>query len=140
MWYHNIENWGHIWPAPHHNTGTNASEVIGAFLDSVVSRSSKVNSNRPVKAYKLRQNYPNPFNQSTVIPFSLNVPGDTELVIYNIYGQEVKKSSRKLFTTGTFYITRDGRNHAGKDVSAGVYFYTLKTADRQMTKKIVLVR
>jgi predicted outer membrane repeat protein len=93
----------------------------------------------------LHQNYPNPFNPSTTISFQLsevNSQDDIELVIYNIKGQKVKVLTNSLThqPTNRYSVTWDGRDDYNQPVSSGIYFYKLKTANFQKTKKMILLR
>jgi FlgD Ig-like domain len=75
--------------------------------------------------YTLMQNYPNPFNPNTTIAYTLPVPGDVTLTIYNILGQQVQSFAQGSQYAGQFTVVWDGKNNAGVTVSSGVYFYRL---------------
>lgn len=76
------------------------------------------------------QNYPNPFNPSTRIQFSIPEDGLVELSIHNILGERIDYKSQFLIT-GNYSIDWYSRG------SAGVYFYTIKTNDFSVTKKMI---
>lgn len=76
------------------------------------------------------QNYPNPFNPSTRIQFSIPQDGLVELSIHNILGERIDYKNQFL-TAGNYSINWFSRG------SAGVYFYTIKTNDFAITKKMV---
>jgi len=67
-------------------------------------------------------NYPNPFNPTTKIFFTLAETTSLEITFYNAYGQEVQQLFRGLNEKGTHELQFDGKN-----LSSGVYYYTLKT-------------
>ncbi len=98
------------------------------------------------KDFTLLQNYPNPFNSVTAISYQLSAvrPHLTSLKVYNILGQEVRTLVDEVQPAGNFRILWDGRDGAGKDVSSGVYFYSLKViGDRlkvEKTRRMVLIR
>jgi len=80
------------------------------------------------------RNYPNPFYASTTIVFELEEPGETEVIVYNQFGQEVdkmdingKKGSNKV-------------NWYAGSLPAGIYICRIKTGNRSGSKKIVLLR
>jgi FlgD Ig-like domain len=84
-------------------------------------------------------NYPNPFNPSTTISFELNTEtsANTELMIYNLKGQEIRQYS--IFNNQSS-IVWDGTDQAGKPVSSGLYFYKLKSGDFLQTQKMLLMK
>ncbi len=84
---------------------------------------------------KLFQNYPNPFNSSTTFSFYLPKTTSMTFSIYNTTGQ--------LIT-----ILQDGYSPAGyhsinwdtKDLSSGVYFYSISTEQYQASGKCLLIK
>jgi type IX secretion system substrate protein len=84
-------------------------------------------------------NYPNPFNPSTTISFDLipEYSEKTELVIYNIYGQQVREYSISSDQTSLVWNGMDKLNHP---VSSGVYFYKIKSGVLEKTNKMVLMK
>lgn len=85
--------------------------------------------------FALNQNYPNPFNPSTTISFTLDRDGFVSLNVYDVTGRAVATVLNKSMTAGSYDV---GFNASG--LSSGVYFYKLKTADQEMTKKMILLR
>jgi len=104
-----------------------------------LSKSVSVTVKSP-SAFSLEQNYPNPFNPTTEITF--NIPSDqsgpVELKIFNLLGKEIRTFSFANLSAGQHKIVWDGRNNEGKNVSSGMFIYTLridgKTASRKMVK------
>ena len=95
-----------------------------------------------INQFRLNQNFPNPVTCSTTISFSLpaNVQ-KAELKIYNIKGQLVKTFIPEISPAGTAIdFVWDGKDNNDKNVSNGVYFYRLETNEKQVTKKLVLMR
>ncbi len=88
----------------------------------------------------LNANYPNPFNPETKISYSMAKAGDAELTIYNIKGQKVKNLVNDHVDAGEHSIIWNGKDLNGADVSSGVYFYRLKTADGVQNKKMLLLK
>jgi photosystem II stability/assembly factor-like uncharacterized protein len=85
--------------------------------------------------FVLNQNYPNPFNPSTTISFTLDRDGFVNLNVYDVAGRVVATILNKEMTAGTYDV---GFNAQG--LASGVYFYKLKTAEQEMTKKMILLR
>jgi len=85
--------------------------------------------------FVLNQNYPNPFNPSTSISFTIDRDGFVSLNVYDVAGRVVATILNKSMTAGSYDV---GFNASG--LSSGVYFYKLKTADQEMTRKMILLR
>jgi len=90
--------------------------------------------------FQLSQNYPNPFNPATVIEFSLPTSGMTNLTIHDLLGREVVTLMNGRQSAGWQSVSWNGQNQNGTPVSAGMYIYTLKTEQRTVSKKLVLLK
>ena len=89
---------------------------------------------------KLYSNYPNPFNPTTTISFSLPNEEDIELVIFNIKGQKVKTLYSGIVEEGKHTMIWNGKNTNNKLVSSGIYFYKLKTNNKELTRKMLMMK
>jgi len=78
---------------------------------------------------KLIGSYPNPFNPGTYIAFSLDETARVTISIYNNLGQFIRTlTANREFEAGRQHsVYFDGKNHQGKDITSGIYFYILKT-------------
>lgn len=92
---------------------------------------------RPIS---LAQNSPNPFSPTTRIAFSLRERSDVSLIVTDPSGRVVRTLVAQPLNKGHHNYVWDGRDDKGRDVSAGVYFYFLKTDKEKASKKMVLVR
>ncbi|MDP8320770.1 MAG: C25 family cysteine peptidase [Candidatus Stygibacter australis] len=92
------------------------------------------------EASQLLGNYPNPFNPSTKISFLTAESGQTELTIYNIKGQIVRKLVNEPLDEGKHEIYWDGRNEQGVALSSGIFLYRLKTASEIHNSKMILLK
>ena len=88
----------------------------------------------------LETNYPNPFNPETTIKYSVAKAGKVNLSIYNAKGQLVRTLINSTMEPGFRSIVWKGENNNGSKVSSGVYFYRLQTAEKVMTKKMLLMK
>ena len=88
---------------------------------------------------ELLPNRPNPFRSETEIRFDLVASSSYELTIFDITGRRVTSISG-IGSEGINMVPWDGRNDSGIDVSAGVYFYSLRTDSGTSTRKMVLVK
>ena len=103
---------------------------------------------RPVEAslaggleFDIEQNYPNPFNPSTTIRFSLPEDGAISVRIYDTAGGLVKTLFAGTKTTGVHTLHWNGDNARGEEVSSGVYYCRIETANGQTkTTKLVILR
>ena len=89
---------------------------------------------------QLYGNYPNPFNPKTTISFSLPEEEDIELTIYNIKGQKVKTLYSGLADEGEHTMIWEGKDSNDKLVSSGLYFYKLKTNNKELTRKMLMMK
>lgn len=84
--------------------------------------------------------FPNPFNPDTTIKFSLHQAGSVNLEVYNIRGQRVKTLVSDDLEAGNHQITWNGTDDNGRNVSSGIYFTRLVTEDRQVIRKMTLMK
>jgi len=89
---------------------------------------------------QLHQNTPNPFNPTTTISFSIPNESKVDLSIYNIKGQKIKQLISDQLSAGQHSVVWNGKDDNGKSVSSGIYFYKLKTANFEKTKKMILMK
>jgi hypothetical protein len=101
---------------------------------TLLSIPSSIEGNIPVTT-ALHQNYPNPFNPTTAIKFDLATAGNVKLNVYNYNGQLVKSLVNGTMNAGYHTVNFDAAN-----LAAGVYYYTMETAGKAMTQKMVLVK
>jgi len=98
----------------------------------------KIDGDSPVASlpenFSLMQNYPNPFNARTEIGFVLPKAGDVKVKIYSVTGQLVDEIS------GNFDAGYSAVNWDASNVSSGVYFYKVSTADFSQTRKMTLLK
>jgi hypothetical protein len=85
-------------------------------------------------------NYPNPFNSSTEIRFSLILPGSVSLRVYDIAGRLVRVLANGNYDIGEQSVIWDGTNSSGGKVSSGIYFYSISTPEKTITKKMVFLK
>lgn len=112
--------------------------LSGAIIDSVqygtIVGVDDEGSSLP-DAVKLDQNFPNPFNPSTRIGYSVPHRSFVSIGVYNVLGQEVATLVDGEMDAGRHFATW---NAAG--MPSGVYFCRLKTADRILSIRLLLLR
>jgi hypothetical protein len=90
--------------------------------------------------YSLSQNYPNPFNPVTIINFSIPKEGWATIKVFDILGREVSTLLNGNVTTGVHKVTWDGKDNIGRDVSSGIYFYSIEYNGSKLNRKMLLLR
>jgi len=80
-------------------------------------------------------NYPNPFNPSTKISFSIPSNGHVSLKIYDMLGREVAVLANKVLEAGQYEY-----NFNGENLASGTYIYCLRTNNKTITKKMLLIK
>lgn len=79
------------------------------------------------------QNYPNPFNEKSTITVNLAKAANLSMKVSNILGQQVMDFQRGNVAAGTYYFQVDGAK-----LEDGVYFYTVKADNNEVTKKMII--
>ncbi|MFZ0456103.1 MAG: T9SS type A sorting domain-containing protein [Ignavibacteriaceae bacterium] len=83
----------------------------------------------------LNDAYPNPFNPTTLISYSITKPGFVTLKILDILGREVTTLVNEEKMPGTYSV-----NFNGDRFASGIYFYSLITNGKIITKKMLLIK
>lgn len=113
-----------------------------AYIDDVymargTEAPSEVQEKNPVvpEGLSLMQNYPNPFNPATTISYSIPQPSHVELVVYDLLGKKVKILVNENQPAGAHTVVFDG-----SEFTSGTLFYSLKTEDQSVTRKMLLLK
>jgi endoglucanase len=85
--------------------------------------------------YQLHQNYPNPFNPITQIQYTLPVPAQVTLEVFNSLGQKVMELVNSQQSAGYHTEIFDATR-----LSSGIYFYKLTTVSFTETKRMLLIK
>ena len=85
--------------------------------------------------YQLHQNYPNPFNPITQIQYTLPVPSQVTLEVFNSLGQKVMELVNSQQSAGYHTEIFDATR-----LSSGIYFYKLTTLSFTETKRMLLIK
>lgn len=86
-------------------------------------------------AISLGDNYPNPFNPSTTFEYSVTNTEHVTVAVYDLTGRLVTTLVDGVQPAQTYRVTFEAR-----DMASGVYIYQLKTADRTISKKMLLLK
>ena len=128
-----------------HDASSRGGKNYGRFMADNRNSSIFIDPNIPTDVpadqpelpgqFALGQNYPNPFNPETTIPFTLVVRSRVKLEVFNLLGERVTTLIDALLAAGSHTIRLDGGN-----LASGVYFYRLSLDDKQLVRKMVLVK
>lgn len=88
----------------------------------------------------LKGNSPNPFSPSTSIAYELAQGGAVEIEIFNVAGRHVRTLEAAHTEAGVYNVVWNGADDLGRQMSSGVYFYTLKCGPDLREGKMVLVK
>jgi Secretion system C-terminal sorting domain len=79
------------------------------------------------------QNYPNPFSSVTSIKYNLNKDSEVKIEIFDLSGKKHATLVNKNQIAGIYTIKFDG-----KILKNGIYFYSLKTNENYIIKKMII--
>ena len=125
-------------------TGQVYNIVIKDFVFSGPATSVENDGVGSPSEFLLFQNYPNPFNPSTKIKFTISqsplLGGDgrggvVTLKVYEILGNQVATLVNKELPAGEYEVEFNAKN-----LSSGMYFYSLRTGSFTQTKKMLLLK
>ena len=116
----------------------------GGEIPVVVETLERVSS-LPPGEFSLLKNHPNPFNPSTTIGYgvpqsALGGPVQVKLTVFDLRGRTIKVLADKLHEPGSYTVTWDGTDSAGRPLASGVYFYRLTAEGFVSTRKMVLLK
>jgi len=134
------QNNNYIWSL--YTTEENLPEVLsgqgGVFF--VILPAMNIESNEIPNEFMLYSAFPNPFNPSTTIRFDLPEDSFVTINVYDMVGRHVKTLLNNNMPAGRRSIVWDSTNNFDQPVSAGTYFFTIKTVGYSQTKKMVYLK
>lgn len=80
-------------------------------------------------------NYPNPFGSTTTFEYTIDRPQQVTLRVYDVLGRTVRTLVDERQAANTYRVGFDA-----SDLSSGVYIYQLRTPQRTLTRKMLLVK
>jgi hypothetical protein len=86
-------------------------------------------------AFGLHQNYPNPFNPTTTILVDLRERTSAVLTVSDALGRQVAELMNGTWEAGRWSVPFDASG-----LTSGVYYYTLRTPQSVVTRRMMLVR
>ena len=144
-----------VYPVELRNSGFNTYEnhlsdttglnlVIPVLVDgsvTVTNQSAIEPENTLPDNYEFIRNYPNPFNGTTNLSYGITSYGRARIEIYNLLGEKVKTFNLGTLSPGRYSTMWDGRSDNGKEVSSGIYSYSLYLNQLSVsTNKMILLK
>jgi hypothetical protein len=83
---------------------------------------------------------PTVFSSETLVKYSLPGPTQVRITVYDIAGRLIRELLRGVQGPGDLSITWNARDHSGRKVPAGVYFYRLEAGGLLATGPLVVVK
>ena len=90
--------------------------------------------------FEIKGNYPNPFNPSTSIKFSTEKFSNVKVTVYNMLGREILTLQDSDLNAGTYDTKWYGNDMNGNKVSSGMYFYEIRSDNRSLRGKMLLLK
>ncbi len=120
-----------IYIAFHHN----ANDQFIVCLNDLILIEGPLGENEKNADVAVIDNWPNPANEMTNIRYNLKNASEVTLSVFDVAGKQVLSSDegRQL----------EGKHNIKLEVSslpAGMYYYTLKANESQITKKLIITR
>lgn len=115
-----------------------ANRIASAESSETALRDVLKNEDRPEKS-PILYSYPNPFQHLTNIVFTLEDPEPVNLLVYDLRGRLVNTLLSESLAAGSHRVNWNGTDSRGRRSPAGIYLLRLKTANRQVVEKVMLL-
>jgi photosystem II stability/assembly factor-like uncharacterized protein len=120
-----------------HGWGVGSNGIIVRYNNNILSALDFKEISNTTSNFELYQNYPNPFNPSTVIKFKVESVKFITIKVYDVLGRELATLVNEVKQPGMHEV------EFSKDknfLSSGIYFYQLKSGNKQETRKMILLK
>ncbi len=101
----------------------------------IITTGIQTDGNQKADKFSLLQNYPNPFNPETVINYEVPKSTLVTLRVYNTMGEKVAELVNEVKSAGQYQA-----RFSGKNLSSGMYLYTLTAGNSKLTRKMILMK
>lgn len=81
--------------------------------------------------------YPDPFHESSTLQYRLPENKHVRVVIYNLLGELVRVLAEENQEAGWHEVVWNGRDEAGSETTAGMYFYSVECGGKMITGSMV---
>ncbi|RPI75362.1 MAG: T9SS C-terminal target domain-containing protein [Ignavibacteriales bacterium] len=114
----------------------NFAENKTIIIDAVAGTENDISETN----FYLEQNYPNPFNPSTKIIYSIENYGFVSLKVYDVLGNEISTLVNEERNRGIYEAEFSISNNEVSNLSSGIYYYVLKTGQKSLSRKMLLLK
>ena len=90
--------------------------------------------------FRIGTPFPNPARGMSQLRFELPGARRVDVSVIDVTGRRVRQILSGVQPAGSRVLTWDGRDEAGKNVGAGLYFYSVDLEGRRVGRRIVLTR
>ena len=94
--------------------------------------------------YSLSQNFPNPFNSTTTINFRILKSSFISLKVYDVLGNEITTLINEEMPAGEYEVEFNSNSNSSfrltRNLTSGIYFYTLKSGRNYLSRKMILLK
>lgn len=112
---------------------------IGAYQITIDTTTFVEDKTLKPHDFFLSQNFPNPFNSSTKFRFGIPVRDFVNISIYDCLGRKISELVNEMKDAGIYEIEINSSDLMTNS-SSGIYFYRLVSKNKQLTKKLVLLK
>ncbi len=152
MCHPNVIEWDQEYPWTHLEHISNRKNVwytgfghlyVYHFLQSTypeIILNTDKSDNINLDEFTMCSNYPNPFNPATTISYNIPKRNYIKIDIYNQVGVMVRHLYSGQRDQGYHSIMWNSKDNYGKPVSAGLYFYSIRSVNYTFSGKMLLVK
>ena len=84
--------------------------------------------------------YPNPFNPYTTINYSVDIPSEVEITVYNLLGEKINSIDNVYRDVGTYLAKWNGHSDDGTIMPTGIYFIEINNGLNKDVRKVTLLK
>jgi len=84
-------------------------------------------------------NYPNPFGEQTSIEFEIAMPGNVEIIIYDVAGNQIQKLECSGCQAGKNTLQWNCLDKNNSKVPSGAYYYEVRFENEVQGRKMIVV-
>ncbi len=152
-WKSSLDHWNDdaVWgqgfepyPGPWFELRYPAGPYVGQSMDLAFMLRSHYGTGIGEERYdrfNLEQNTPNPFNPVTTIAYQVPTGGgDVTIEVFDVAGRLVTTLVDERRPAGRHEVSWLGRDSNGEDVASGVYFCRMNAGEKEMTRKMLLLK
>ncbi len=129
-------------PAGTYSLQVRVDDHVDGWLDGIVVTDTSTNIDMPIPlpAVTLAAPWPNPAAGSTKLRLTVNRTTDLELTVHDARGRIVRRWTATGASPGELVHDWNGRDHAGRAVTEGIYLIRARAGGDVVTRKVMLVR